>query len=168
MERIDAYANFLELLPAVVLAFQAISHPSLHCELGTDWNDGETITKANGFLYQLQSSTFLIVFHILLKVLQVLRELTIKLQMQAMDVLHAYNSVEGALSTIKVMRQESDVRFRKIFDEATKLGKQLHGGTFELTIPRICGRQSHRNNPSVSNPEDYFRITMYDEVTTKS
>ena len=38
VERIDLYATFLELLPAVVLAFEAIPHPSLHSELGTDWN----------------------------------------------------------------------------------------------------------------------------------
>jgi hypothetical protein len=63
IERIDAYATFMELLPAVVLVFQAISHPSLHSELGTDWSwDGEMITKANSFLYQLESSSFLVVF----------------------------------------------------------------------------------------------------------
>ena len=136
VERIDSYATFLELLPAVVLAFEAISHPSLHSKLGTDWNwDGETITKANGFLYQLQSSTFLVVFHILLKALQVLRELTVKLQMQAMDVLCAYNSVDGVVSTLKVLWTESVIRFKKIFDLATKLGKQLHGDTFELATP---------------------------------
>lgn len=60
VERIDSYAVFLELLPAL---HQAMVH-------GTDWScDGETITKANGFLFQLQSSSFLIYFQILVQVL---------------------------------------------------------------------------------------------------
>ena len=85
--RIDLYVVFLELLPAVHIVLVAISHPSMHQELGTDWNwDGESITKANGFLFQLQSPTFLIAFKILLRILYILRELTVKLQMQAIDV----------------------------------------------------------------------------------
>ena len=59
MERIDSYAVFLELLPALHTCLQAMVDRNSHTDLGTDWSwDGETITKANGFLYQLQSSTF--------------------------------------------------------------------------------------------------------------
>ena len=53
--------------------------------------------------------------------------------------------------------------FQKIFVETTKLGQQLHGDHFELCRPRIVGRQVHRSNPEISSPEDYFRITLYDE-----
>lgn len=50
---------FLELLPAVHMALDAIVHPNMHQELGTDWKwDGESITKANGFLFQLVSIIF--------------------------------------------------------------------------------------------------------------
>ena len=101
--RIDSYVVFLELLPAV----HAV-HPSMHQELGTDWNwNGETITKANGFLFQLQSPSFLIAFKILLCILYVLRELTVKLQMQAIDVTYAYQQVTSVVSTLKKMREDS-------------------------------------------------------------
>lgn len=63
VERIDSYAVFLELLPAVHLSLKAMAmvHPHLHEELGRDWSwDGETITKANGFFFQLQSPSFLV------------------------------------------------------------------------------------------------------------
>ena len=86
---------FLELLPAVYTVSDAIVHPSMHQELGTDWNwDGESITKANGFLFQLQSPSFLIAFKIL-HILYVLRELTMKLEMQAIDVTYAYQQVQS-------------------------------------------------------------------------
>ena len=65
--RTDSYVVFLELLPAVHTVLDAIVHPAIHQELGTDWDgDGESITKANVFLFQLQSPSFLIPFKILL------------------------------------------------------------------------------------------------------
>ena len=73
VERIDSYAVFLELLLALHVRLEAMVHPQLHQQVGTDWNwDGETITKANVFLYQLQSSLFLVSFQILVQVLHLL------------------------------------------------------------------------------------------------
>ena len=66
VERVDSYIVFLELLPSVHTALDAMVHPSMYHDLGTEWSwDGDTITKANGFLYQIQSSSFLICFNIL-------------------------------------------------------------------------------------------------------
>ena len=136
----DSYVVFLELLPAVHAALEAIVHPSIHPELGTDWNwDGQTITKANGFLFQLQSPSVLIAFKILLCILYLLRELTVKLQMQAIDVTYAYRQVTSVVSTLKQMRENASRQFHVLFTETTKLGQQLHGDHFELSNPRITG-----------------------------
>ena len=79
VERIDSYAVFLELLPAIHLCLEAMVHPRLHQQLGVDWSwDGETITKANGFLFQLQSSLFLVSFQILVQVFQILSQASIE------------------------------------------------------------------------------------------
>ena len=164
--RVDSYIYvvFLELLPAVHAVLDAIVHPAVHQELGTDWGwDGDSITKANGFLYQLQSSSFLIAFKVLVRILYVLRELTVKLQMQAIDVTYAYQQVTSVISTLKQMREDSESQFHSLFTETIKLGQQLHGEHFELSTPRIVGRQVHRSNPAVSSAEDYFRITLFDE-----
>ena len=164
VERIDSHAVFLELLPAVHLSLKAMVHPHLHEELGRDWSwDGETITKANGFLFQLQSPSFLVSFQILVQVLQILRELTIKLQMKAVDVVQAYKMVKKVVSTLKSLRHDSISEFKTQFDEASKIGKQLHGDQFELTTPRLSTRQVHRSNPPSSTPEEYYRICLYDE-----
>ena len=90
-----------------------------------------------------------------------LRGLTKKLQSQAIDVFYAYKQVNSVVSTLKGMRDNSDREFHKIFEEATELGKTLHGDDYLLCLPRITGSQSHRNNPRVSSPEDYYRITLY-------
>ena len=161
VERIDAYATFLELLPPLHASLQAMVHPTLHCDLGTDWSwDGETITRANGFLFQLQSSTFLVAFCMLVQVYQVLKELTVKLRSIAIDVVQAYAMVESVVSILKDMRRESE--FHKQFIEGASLGKKLHGDDFELSKPCIAGRQAYRDN-TPSNVEDYYRITLYDE-----
>ena len=39
VERIDSYTVFLELLPALHLCLDAMVHPQLHQELGTDWRN---------------------------------------------------------------------------------------------------------------------------------
>ena len=110
--RVDSYVVFLELLPAVHAVLDAIVHPAVHQELGTDWSwNGDFITKANGFLCQLQSASFLVAFNILLRILYVLRELTVKLQKQAIDVTYAYQQVTSVISTLKQMREDSESQF---------------------------------------------------------
>ena len=168
VERVDSYVVFLDLLLAVHHTLSAMVNPSEFPELGTNWAwDGETITKANGFLYQIQSSSFLICFRILLEVMCCLRGLTKKLQLQAIDVFYAYKQVNSVVITLKGMRDNSDREFHKIFEEATKLGRTLHGEDYLLSLPRITGRQFHRSNPSVSSPEDYYRITLYNEFLSQ-
>ncbi|KAI6652513.1 Zinc finger MYM-type protein 1-like [Oopsacas minuta] len=122
VERIDSYAVFLDLLPVLHTCLQAMVDRNSHTELGTDCSwDGETITKANGFLFQLQSSTFLISFQILMQFFLILRELTIKLQMKAIDMVYAYKLVKRVVSTLESMRSRSTTEFQKPFTEATKL-----------------------------------------------
>ena len=168
VERIDSYAVFLELLPALHTCLQAMVDRNSHTDLGTDWSwDGETITKANGFLYRLQSSTFLVSFQILMQFFQILRELTMKLQMKAVDVVYAYKMVNRVVSTLKCMRSRPTIEFKKQFSEADKLGKLLHGDDFQLTTPRLSGRQAHRSNPSSTTPEEYYRICLLSHVVAE-
>ncbi len=155
VERIDSYAVFLELLPSLHKCLEAMVNRSAHPQLGVDWTwDGETVNKANGFLFQLESSTFLISFHILLQFFQLLREVTIKLQMRATDVVYALKTVKEVVSTLTSMRACSTAEFHKLFLAAAKLGRHLNGNHFELTMPRLSGRQSHRSNLRQQQPRN--------------
>uniref|UniRef100_A0A1X7VGF4 DUF4371 domain-containing protein n=1 Tax=Amphimedon queenslandica TaxID=400682 RepID=A0A1X7VGF4_AMPQE len=129
VERIESYTIFMELLhEAIHSSLDAMAHPSLHTDLGTDWGwDGETVTRANGFLFQLQSPFLLVSFHILLQVMTLLIDLTVKLQMQAINVIYAYNAITSVVSTFKSLRQQSGLEFKKVFASATKMGVTLHG-----------------------------------------
>ena len=80
IERIDSYTVFLELMPAVYMTLQAMVNPNEFQNLVTNWNwDGETITKATWSVYQMESSSFLVCFKILLEILSQLRGLTLQL-----------------------------------------------------------------------------------------
>ena len=124
------------------MTLHAMICPSHFEHLGTDcrW-DGETLIKANGFLYQIESSSFWSVLGFYLKschifeVLSYLRGLTFKLQMQSVDVMHTYEEVDSVVSTLKNMKGRSVQEFNKIYTEANKLGKELHGKDFELCQP---------------------------------
>lgn len=61
------------------------------------------------------------------------------------------------------MRRSLTTDFTKQFSEASKLGQHLHGNEFHLTTPRLSGRQAHRSNPPPTTPEEYYRISLYNE-----
>lgn len=134
VERIDSYLVFLDLLPALHKCLQAMVNKSAHPDLGIDWSwDGEMITKANGFLFQLESSAFLVSFQILIQFFQILRVVTVYLWRKAADVVCAYEMIKGVVATLNSIRTNSVVEFKKQCSEATKLGKCLHGDEFEIT-----------------------------------
>lgn len=164
VQHIDSYAVFMELLPAIHTTFEAMVSPTSFQNLGTDWGwEGDTVKKAEGYIFQLKSPSFLICLQILFECLSRLRSVTIKLQMQAIDVLYAYKQVDSVISSFKSMRTSATASFHRIFLEATQLAKNLHGEEFELNRPRVSNRQVYRNNVATSSPEEYFRITLFNE-----
>ena len=88
------------------------------------------------------------------------RNLTVKLQQRMIDVLSAYKEVQSVTSVMKLMRDNSESEFARIFEETTKLGQELHGSKFELSKPRIVGRQS---NVDATTAEDCYCISHYNE-----
>ena len=60
IQRIDSYIVFLELLPALHTTLQAMVAPRQYAVFGDTWKwDGDTVTKANGFLFQFTVSHIL-------------------------------------------------------------------------------------------------------------
>ena len=91
--------------------------------------------------------------------------LTVKLQMQAADVIHAYRVVHAVASILKSMREESERVFKRIYAETTKLGKELHGEDFELRQPRVNMRQTHK---VTSKPQLQRTTTGSHSITNSS
>ena len=86
IESIDSFVVFLELLPSVTSILEAMADPERSGDIGQGWAwNADTVTKAHGYLAQLQSPSFLICFKILLQVFTCLRGLTTKLQKEESD-----------------------------------------------------------------------------------
>ena len=103
------------------MCLEAMIVPNNYKVLGTDWNwDADTVTKANAFIYQLESATFLLCFNIHLECLTHLQGLTLKLQVQLGDVFLCLWSVNEVLSYLKT-REFSETVFGTIFREMSKL-----------------------------------------------
>ena len=83
--------------------------------------------------------------------------------MEAIDVLYAYKEVRSIVSVLQSLRAESEEGFSRMFGETSCLGRDLHGDSFELTMPRINRRQTQRSNVQASTAEQYYRITLYNE-----
>ena len=59
-----------------------------------DWSwENDSLTKARGFLHQLVSFEFLVSFTVTLRILSILRFLTVNLQKKSNDILAAYEYV---------------------------------------------------------------------------
>ena len=74
-------------------------------------------------------------FKILLEILSHLRGLTLKLQMQAADIIYAYEEVSNIVQVLIRMREESESEFCAIFSETTKLGKEFELNQWEADTP---------------------------------
>ena len=98
----------------------------------------------------MESSTLLITSKILLECLTHLQVLTVKLQMQAIDILYAYKQVSNVISSLKSLRESSTSTFCRIFEETTQLGKSLNGEDFETKKPKLKTRQVYRDNVEAS------------------
>ena len=105
----------------------------------------------------------MVCFKILLEVLSSLRPLTFKLQMEALVVHYAYSQMKSIIATLKKMKENSKLEFKRIFEETTSQAREIHGKGFDLEQPRINQQQMHRVNIQTTTAEEYYRTSLYNE-----
>lgn len=71
--------------------------------------------------------------------------------------------VSSVISTLNVICTNTITEFQKLFLEARSLGRKLRGDDFGIVRPRPTGRMTHRDSPSTSTAEEYYRIAMYND-----
>uniref|UniRef100_A0A1X7V4Q2 Uncharacterized protein n=1 Tax=Amphimedon queenslandica TaxID=400682 RepID=A0A1X7V4Q2_AMPQE len=130
--------------------------------------DTETLTKARGFLHQLQSFEFFVTFQVTMTVLSSLRSLTIKLQKKSQDILAAYEEVGGVMSYFEVLKTNCEEEFHHWYTDITVLAEKL---CITVNTPRISGRQAHRSNIPADSPEVFYRqnlvVPFLDRITSE-
>ncbi len=166
VQRIDSFLVFYDLYPAIIKVMESIT--SCSTEFGTWSWDSETITKANGYLFQVTSFAFLVAFSITMRVLSSLRCLTVNLQKRGHDVLTAYEHVSAVQQELELLKVNCEDEFHAWFEEIKSFAESLD---ISVSIPRITSRQVHRANIPADTPEVYYRrnimIPFLDHITAE-
>ena len=166
VQRIDSYTVFHDLYSSIIKTMEYISTCS--SELG-DWSwDTDTLTKARGFLHQLNTFEFLVSFNITMRMLSCLRSLTVKLQKASNYIFAAYELVSDVQMEMELLKINCEEEFHLWFSEVKAQAQELD---IVVSTPRITARQVHRENTPADSPEVYYRrnlmIPFLDHITTE-
>lgn len=81
------------------------------------------------------------------------------LQSNSIDLKKATDAINDTLSVLQNKRENVDVIYRQLFEEAKEVAEQLD---VEIKCPRIVSKQIHRaNNQPAQSAEEYFRRAIY-------
>ena len=172
--RFEAIHNFIDLAVSVQTTCDIMVNPHLYGNdeqisklIAEEWNwDGDTKTRAQGMLANLDNFEFIVSLMVLKNVLQPLREITIKLQKRDIDIKCAYTLVMAIKADFTMLRNDIDERFKLWYQDALDLAKEL--GTDERA-PRAKGRSIYRATHPAESTKEYFKrslaILFVDDIT---
>ena len=108
VERVNAFTTFFDLYPMVIKTMEGMSEGNGF----PNWSwDSDTLTKANAFLHAITTFDFVVTFCIAMRVLSILRGVTVKLQKQCQDILAAFDPVSDVQLELQLMRDNSEEEF---------------------------------------------------------
>ena len=86
-----------------------------------------------------------------------LKSIAAKLQKKDQDVFQAYSTIDDTIKAVARVRSNIEEECHAWFEDASRLADKV-GAT--VSVPRITGRQEHRNNALAMhvNPESHSRV----------
>ena len=160
VERHECYETFYEIYEYVCISLEAIvdheSHPHVYSSLSFTW-DRETKTKAQGLLANLRTLGFIFTFFITTNSLGTLKPIAAKLQKKDEDVFQAYSMIDDSIKAVFRVSSNIEKECHEWFEDASRQADKI-GATF--SVPRIIGKQEHRNNAPSVNPESHYRVNV--------
>lgn len=148
VQRHDAVIQFAAKLSLIIKALKKIS----------DWKNKETAGKATILIAAVCKFEFIVGLFCLCDILSLTHTLSVILQKESIDLAKASNMIDTLLLTFRNRRQKAEENFRSIYSDTKKMAVELE---VDEEKPRICGRQTKRENFSVSTCEDYYRVSVY-------
>ncbi len=110
-----------------------------------DWGwDSETVTKANGFLRQLETFEFIVSASITMRLLSSVRPVTVKLQKRSTDILKAYGQLSDVQLDLELIKINCEEEFHMWFQEIITFAELLN---VDVAVPRVVGRHPQRKCP---------------------
>ena len=136
------------------------SHPHVYSSLSFTW-DRETKTKAQqpqGLLANLKTFGFIFTFLITKDSLGTLKPIAAKFQKKDQDVFQAYSMIDDTIKAVGRVRSiYIEEECHEWFKDASRLADKI---VATVSVPRITGRQEHRNNAPSVNLELHYRVKV--------
>ena len=142
------YVYIVEALEVVALKQHLDEYPDFK-----DW-DAKTRGEISSLLESITSFSFIICFLIMYQYLSHLAQPTIQLQGRAVDIIQAYQTINGLKSAYASEREKADEGFSKIYKTAVEMAEAVKTVP---SLPRVVARQQHRGNISPRTGEVYYR-----------
>ena len=151
IQRIDAIEIFKSLHQSIVECMDSICSAAP----GT-WN-ADSITDARGLQLAMSTTDFLCALVITNSCLKYVQALTTNLQAESRDIVSAVKEIETVISTIQDVRENIQTHHAKWFLTVESMCSDV--GTVP-SLPRRCGRQTHRSNTPADTPSEYYCRTI--------
>ncbi|KAL4099002.1 hypothetical protein QTP88_023505 [Uroleucon formosanum] len=145
VERYTAINDFVELFPYVIQTLEKI------CE----WND--TTSTDDNILMKAMDSEFLTSLQVIKVLFSYGLPLCKLLQKVNLDLKEAVDLAEVTVATIQRLRGNITEEFKQMFKEAEKMANILD---ITISIKRLSKKCTKRANPSINDPEEYYRVTI--------
>jgi hypothetical protein len=151
IERHTALTDFLELYEPLLDCLATVGNA-----VEKKWAS-KTKTEANGLLYQIQCSEFIVAFHTSVYVFGYTKIPSQSLQGSSMDFVNGYNHVKTATSELQKVCNDAKETFRVVYSKAEVMAT-ASGVT--ISVPRVCGQQTMPNNVQAQDVITHYRRSV--------
>ena len=142
IQQIDVITTFFELYLFVVQTIQAMSTRSC-----PEWGwDGESVTKASGFLQQMESFEFIVAASITMRLLSSFRLVTVSLQKHSSNIFKAYTQLSDVELDLELLKLNGEQEFHIWFEELAKFAQTL------AVDVSACSQSCHETSPQGKCP----------------
>lgn len=150
VERHDSLLTFKELYEHVMNLLKDMA--------SSNEFDEETSTKAYMFYASLTRSDFIVALEVTAYCLSITHRLSERLQSPDQDLSSALTLVREVLDIFKDLRRNAELEFESLFENSLKIADNIG---VDISAPRVCKKQTTRENIPANNAEEYFRRTVF-------
>lgn len=148
VERHDSIMIFAELLDAVCEALDAVS----------SWTDRDASTGATGLINSIRTVKFMVSLYVSEFLFSNSIILSRYLQKDGLDLVVAVKYAGMLLDQLLDIRKNVEVQFETLF---SKVKAMCEKHDIPVMTPRTNNRQVNRFNVDTTDPESYFRISIF-------
>jgi len=94
-----------------------------------------------------------------------------ELQSSIGNLFSAYQTIGEVKDIFADTRENAEAKFKDLFERAQELLEEVGSSHHTIPTPRVCGRQTHRDNIPFESAEEYYRRSVFlpfiDEVLSE-